>query len=150
MTLTAGFSSLSRTGYLVQFHKIFLCTQYVFQASLVAQMVKNLTAMQETQGSIPGSGRSPGEGNGKPTPVFLPRESHGQRSLACYRTWSCKESDTTEQLTTHARACAHTHNMCLTPGNKEDIGPDPKTKTSCQLVSNILSSGNKHTHITIQ
>ena len=29
-------------------------------------------------GSIPGLGRSPGEGN--PTPVFLPGESHGQRS----------------------------------------------------------------------
>ena len=29
-------------------------------------MAKNLLAMQETLGSIPGSGRSPGEGNGKP------------------------------------------------------------------------------------
>ena len=29
---------------------------------------------------IPGSGRSPGEGNA--TPVFLPGEFHGQRSLA--------------------------------------------------------------------
>ena len=28
-------------------------------------------------GSIPGSGRSPGRGNGKPTPVFLPGKSHG-------------------------------------------------------------------------
>ena len=34
-------------------------------------------------GSIPGSGRSPGEG-GDPPPVFLPGESHGQRSLAGY------------------------------------------------------------------
>ena len=34
-------------------------------------------------GSIPGSGRSPGEGNGNP-PVFLPGESHGQRNLAGY------------------------------------------------------------------
>ena len=32
-------------------------------------------------GSIPRSGKSPGGGHGKPTPVFLPRESHGQRSL---------------------------------------------------------------------
>ena len=32
-------------------------------ASLIAQSVKNLPAMQETWGSIPGSGRSPGEGN---------------------------------------------------------------------------------------
>ena len=34
-------------------------------------------------GSILGLGRSPGEGNGNPsTPVFLPGEFHGQRSLA--------------------------------------------------------------------
>ena len=32
----------------------------------VAQVVKNLPAMQETWGSIPGSERSPGEGNGNP------------------------------------------------------------------------------------
>ena len=33
-------------------------------------------------GSIPGSGISAGEGNGNPTPVLLPGESHRQRSLA--------------------------------------------------------------------
>ena len=32
----------------------------------------------------------------QPCPVFLPGESHGQRSLAGYRPWSHKESDTTE------------------------------------------------------
>ena len=35
-------------------------------------------------GSIPGLGRSPGEGNGKPTPVLLPGESHGGKSLVGY------------------------------------------------------------------
>ena len=40
-------------------------------------------------GSIPGLGRSPGEGNG-PTPVFLPGESHGQRSLEGYSPWDHK------------------------------------------------------------
>ena len=34
----------------------------------------------------------------QPTPVFLPGKSHGQRSLADYSPWGCKESDTTEQL----------------------------------------------------
>ena len=34
-----------------------------------------------------------------PTPVFLPRESHGQRSLGGYSLWGHKKSDTTEQLT---------------------------------------------------
>ena len=31
--------------------------------------------------SVPGLGRSPGEGNGYPLPIFLPGEFHGQRSL---------------------------------------------------------------------
>ena len=34
-----------------------------------------------------------------PTPVFLPGESHGQRSLAGYSPLGRKKSDTTEQLT---------------------------------------------------
>ena len=33
-------------------------------------------------GSVPRMGRSPGEGSGLPAPVFLPGESHGQRSVA--------------------------------------------------------------------
>ena len=33
------------------------------------------------------------------TPVFLPRESHEQRSLADYGPWGHKESDMTERLT---------------------------------------------------
>ena len=50
-------------------------------------------------GSIPRLGRSPREGNGwLPTPVFLPREFHRQRSLPGYSPWGCKELDTTEQL----------------------------------------------------
>ena len=32
----------------------------------MAQMVKNMAAMPKIQGSVPGSGRSPGEGNGNP------------------------------------------------------------------------------------
>ena len=45
-------------------------------------MVKNLPADVREAGSILGSGRSPGEGNCKSTPVFFPGKSHGQRSLA--------------------------------------------------------------------
>ena len=41
----------------------------------------------------------------QPTPVFLPGKSHGQRILAGYSPWGCKESDTTE-ATEHA--CART------------------------------------------
>ena len=35
----------------------------------------------------------------QPTPVFLPGELHGQKSLAGYSPWTCKESDTSEWLT---------------------------------------------------
>ena len=33
----------------------------------------------------------------QPTPVFLPGKSHGQRNLAGYSPWACKDLDTTEQ-----------------------------------------------------
>ena len=50
-------------------------------------MVKNLPANAgdiRDMRSMTGSVRSPGGGNGKPLPVFLPGEFHGQRSLVCY------------------------------------------------------------------
>ena len=34
----------------------------------------------------------------QPTPVLLPRKSHGQKSLVGYSPWGRKESDTAEQL----------------------------------------------------
>ena len=37
----------------------------------------------------------------QPTPVFLPGESHGQRSLVGYSPRGRKESDTTERLHFH-------------------------------------------------
>ena len=45
---------------------------------------------KEYMGSIPGSGRSPGEGNGNPYSIFLPEKHHGQRSLAGYSPWGHK------------------------------------------------------------
>ena len=44
-------------------------------------MVKNPPDNAGNTGSIPGSGRCPGGGNGNPIPVSLAGESHGQRSL---------------------------------------------------------------------
>ena len=34
----------------------------------------------------------------QPTPVFLPGESHGQRTLVGYSPWAYKELDTTEEI----------------------------------------------------
>ena len=75
--------------------------------------------------SIPGSGRSPGGGNGNPlqysfffffficsgfchtlkwnSHVFLPGKSHGQWRLEGYSPYGSQELDTTEQLSRHAR-----------------------------------------------
>ena len=47
-------------------------------------------------GSIPGSGRSPWRRRWKPTPVFLPGKSQGQRSLVGYSPKGLKESNTTK------------------------------------------------------
>ena len=49
----------------------------------------------------------------QPTPVFLPGESHGQRSLVGCSPWGCTELDTTEatwqQAYTHTHTHLHTH-----------------------------------------
>ena len=55
-------------------------------------------------GSIPGSGRSPGGGIAT-TPVFLPGESYGQRSLVGYSPQGQKELDRTEQLHHRCHTC---------------------------------------------
>ena len=59
-------------------------------ASLVAQLVKNSPAMQETWVRSLGW-EDPLEKEQLPTPVFWPGEFHG-----LYSPWDCKESDMTE------------------------------------------------------
>ena len=50
----------------------------------------------------PWIGKIPWSGKWKPTLIFLPEKFNGQRSLMGYSTKDHKESDTTEQLSTHA------------------------------------------------
>ena len=52
-------------------------------------------------GSVPGLGRSPGEGNVYPLQYSCQEKSHRQSSLAGCSLWGHKESDITE--------CAHAH-----------------------------------------
>ena len=49
----------------------------------------------------PWVGNTPWRRKWQHAPVFLPGKFHGQRSLAGYCPWGCRESDTTEQLSTH-------------------------------------------------
>ena len=60
-------------------------------------VVKNPPATAEDVGGIPGSGRSPGEGNGL-IQVLLPGKSQGQRSLAGDSPWGRKELTNTFTL----------------------------------------------------
>ena len=59
-------------------------------ASLVDQKVKNPPAVQETRVWSLGW-TNPWRRKWQPTPVFLPRESHGQRSLVGYSRWGHRE-----------------------------------------------------------
>ena len=70
--------------------------------SLVAQMVKNLPAMQETWVRSLGQ-KDPLEKGLATYSSVLAWRIHGQRSLVGYSPWGHKESDMTEQLTQTAR-----------------------------------------------
>ena len=80
----------------VQKHQFFGAQLYV--ASLVAQRLKRLPAMQATWVE-----KIPWRRKWLPTPVFLYGESHGQRSLVGYSPWGRRESDRTERLTTKSK-----------------------------------------------
>ena len=79
----------------------FPCCYRGIWASLRAQEVKNLPAMQETwvRSLVQ---EDPWRRKWLPTPVFLPGKSQGQGILVGYSLWGCKESDRTEWIT-------HTH-----------------------------------------
>ena len=66
-------------------------------ASLVAQLAKNLPAMWETWVQYLGW-EDPLEKGRLPTLVFLPGESHGQRSLVGFRPWGHKQLHMTKCL----------------------------------------------------
>ena len=64
----------------------------------MAQTVKNLPTMQETQVQSLGQ-EDPLEKAMATHSSILPGEPHGQKSLADYSLWGWKESDTAEPLT---------------------------------------------------
>ena len=61
-------------------------------------VVKNPPVMQEMQGSIPGSGRSPGEGNDNPLQYSSLENPMDREAWQATVHGVTKESDTTEQL----------------------------------------------------
>ena len=71
-------------------------------ASLMAQMVKNLPAMRDSWVQSLGQEDPMEKEMATLSSILLPEKFHGQRSLAGYSPWGCKEVDMTEWLT-------HTH-----------------------------------------
>ena len=76
-----------------------------FWASLMAQSVKNLPAMQETWVRSLGWEDPLEERTWQPTPVFLPGESPWTEGPGMLQSMGCKESDTTEWLSTSIFCC---------------------------------------------
>ena len=72
--------------------------KYFFVTQLLDSVVKNLPAMHKLleMRVDPWIGKIPWRRAWQPAPVFLPGESHGQRSLAGYSPEGRKESDTTQ------------------------------------------------------
>ena len=75
--------------------------------SLPGRLLSSSTSLRLSEGSQrccrrcefePWAGKIPWRRKWQPTPVFLPGKSHGQRSLAGYSLWSCKELDKTWRL----------------------------------------------------
>ena len=71
------------------------------RASLMIQTGENLPTHVGDAGLIPGLGRFPWRRKWLPTPVFLPGEFRGQRSLAGYSPRDLRDSDTTDGLSAH-------------------------------------------------
>ena len=77
----------------------------------MAQMVNASAYHAGDLGSIPGLGRSPGEGNGNPLQYsYLENPMEGGISLVGYSPWGRKESDTTERH----------HLLCVTDISSSD------------------------------
>ena len=82
-------------------------------------------------------GRIPWKSEWQPTPVFLPGESHGLRSLEGYSPWSHKESDTNERLTLSLFLRPHS------PGTAKQEEESSSGKESCfpDLRLGVLEAG---------
>ena len=105
-------------------------------ASLVAQRLKSICLQCGRPGFHPWVRKIPWRRKWQPTPVFLPGESHGWRSLVGYSLWGCKESDTTEWLHFHFQKA----NICF---KSTDFSERYKSNTqmhSCVPVICLLNS----------
>ena len=75
----------------------------------------------------------------QPTPIFLPGEFHGQKSLAGYNQWDRKELDTTEWLSTSTSSLLSKGSPCC-PRDSQESSPTPQFKSISSSVLSFLYS----------
>ena len=73
---------------------------------------------------------------GQSTPVFLPGEFHGQRSLVGYSPWGHTETDVTE-VTWHTHTHTHTHTEVFSP-----LAFGSALRESCQAETSGVQPGS--------
>ena len=105
-------------------------------ASLVAQSVKNLPAVQKTRVRSLGW-EDPLEKDMATTIVFLPGESHGQRSLVGCSLWGCKELGMIEWLTlTYYKEGRINHSVWFYRGSEKETLPRRTLRKGLQIEVN--------------
>ena len=91
------------------------------------------------QGSRPGFdswvGKIPWRRERQSTPVFLPGEFHGQRSLVGYSPWGLKESDVTKQLTLTSKKKTSCHS-----GLPLNLGTTEQSQTFPHMICPLLGT----------
>ena len=90
-----------------------------------------------------------------PTPVFLPGESHGRRSLVGYSPWGRKESDTTERLHFHFQPVLGSPPLSQMPSSVGFILKFPRSELSSfypcgQLPAHPVSSRHHYPHCLLK
>ena len=73
-----------------------LIVSYGFQGCPDGSAGEECTCNAGDTGLIPGTGKTPWRRKWQPTPVLLPGEFYGQRSLVGYSAWGLKELNVTE------------------------------------------------------
>ena len=109
-------------------------------ASLVALMVRFCLQCRRPAFS-PWVGKIPCRRAWQPTPIFLPGESYGQRSLVNYSPGSCKELDLIERLSTAQPKMK----LCIVSKNKPWSWLRLRSRTPyCKIQAQIEESRGNH------
>jgi len=94
--LDHGFSTKHELKILLKFIKNKFLS--IVRGCLSGSDSKESACNEENLDLIPGSGRSPGEGNGNPLQYSCLGIPWTEEPGVCNSPWGCKESDTTERL----------------------------------------------------